>query len=155
MHAFCQAKDLQKGAQILASDDQSLLEAGEFHGRICFYHILEFRFPREVLDSPETQTSLELLELSTEDRRLGSARNHSISASVMLKQYPNMRPLFGSSFGQNPTELFMQTTSGNAAACFLVRRPFSRTGSTGCGCAAYRHSVYACCNEYPWPQHAA
>jgi len=50
---YLQAKDLQKGAQILASDDQSLLE---------------------VLDSPETQTSLELLELSTEDRMLCVAR---------------------------------------------------------------------------------
>ncbi|CAE7417405.1 unnamed protein product [Symbiodinium sp. CCMP2456] len=46
---YLQAKDLQKGAQILASDDQSLLE---------------------VLDTPEAQRSVELIELWTEDRML-------------------------------------------------------------------------------------
>lgn len=50
---YLQAKDLQKGAQILASDDQSLLE---------------------VLDTPEAQRSVELIELWTEDRMLSVAR---------------------------------------------------------------------------------
>ncbi|CAE7648939.1 unnamed protein product [Symbiodinium microadriaticum] len=49
---YLQAKDLQKGAQILASDDQSLLE---------------------VLDTPEAQRSVELIELWTEDRSNAAA----------------------------------------------------------------------------------
>ena len=88
-----------------------------------FLSYLEFRFPREVLDSPETQTSLELLELSTEDRRLGSARNHSISASVMLKQYPNMRPLFGSSFGQNQPNFSCKRPVAMLLLAFLCVAP--------------------------------
>ncbi|CAE7328081.1 unnamed protein product [Symbiodinium natans] len=47
---YLQAKDLQKGAQVVAADDQTLLE---------------------VLDVPETQSSTEVVELWTRDRRLG------------------------------------------------------------------------------------
>ena len=81
MHAFCQAKDLQKGAQILASDDQSLLEAGEFHGRICFYHIWNFDFRARCSTA---QKPRHLWSYSNSQRKIGDSVQREITLYQLL-----------------------------------------------------------------------